>query len=55
MILITAATGQIGGAAARSLIDRGVAVRTLVRDPPRTAGLEGAELVQGSFLPPDRP
>jgi uncharacterized protein YbjT (DUF2867 family) len=49
MILITAATGQIGGAATRALVESGARVRALVPDTSRSAGLTGAELVQGSF------
>jgi uncharacterized protein YbjT (DUF2867 family) len=49
MILITAATGQIGRAATRTLVASGARVRALVRDPSRAAGLDGAELVKGSF------
>ena len=49
MILITAATGQIGRAATRTLVESGARVRALVRDTSRAAGLAGAELVQGSF------
>jgi uncharacterized protein YbjT (DUF2867 family) len=49
MILITAATGQIGRAATRMLIESGAPVRALVRDPARADGLSGAELVQGSY------
>jgi uncharacterized protein YbjT (DUF2867 family) len=49
MILITAATGQVGRQAVMELVAAGAAVRALVRDPSRAAGLEGAELLQGSF------
>lgn len=49
MILITAATGQVGGEAARELLRAGAPVRVLVRDPSRTTGLAGAEVVGGSF------
>ena len=49
MILITAATGQVGGQAARELVAAGAPVRALVRDPSRAAGLAGAEVVTGSF------
>ena len=49
MILITAATGQVGRAAARCLLASGAPVRALVRDPAKAGGLEGAELVRGSF------
>ncbi len=49
LILITAATGQVGGQAARELLASGRRVRVLVRDPSRAVGLERAELVVGSF------
>ena len=49
MILITAATGQIGRAATRRLVESGVPVRALVRDPARAGELSGAELVRGSY------
>jgi uncharacterized protein YbjT (DUF2867 family) len=35
MILVTGATGNVGGALARQLVDRGVAVRAVVRDPSK--------------------
>lgn len=49
MILVTAATGQVGRAVARALLDAGAGVRALVRDPSQAAGLEGAQLAQGAF------
>lgn len=48
-ILITGATGQVGGATVRNLTRAGVRVRALVRDPARATGLAGAEIVTGSF------
>ncbi|MDN5874272.1 MAG: SDR family oxidoreductase [Sinobacteraceae bacterium] len=48
-ILITGATGQVGGEAARTLAAKGKQVRALVRDPARATGLDGIELVQGDF------
>jgi nucleoside-diphosphate-sugar epimerase len=53
MILITAATGQVGRAAALGLLESGVPVRVLVRDPAKAGGLERAEL--GSWPPEHRP
>ncbi len=49
MILITAATGQVGAQAARGLARAGADVRALVRDPAVAGGLAGAEIVVGSF------
>ncbi len=49
MILITGATGQVGGAAVRALLDRRLAVRALVRDPAAADGLQGVEIVLGTF------
>lgn len=48
-ILVTGASGQVGGAAVRALLPRGAPVRALVRDPQTTSGLGGAELARGSF------
>lgn len=57
-ILITGATGQVGGAAARALQARGTPLqargtplRALVRDPEKAAAaLPGAELAAGDFM-----
>jgi uncharacterized protein YbjT (DUF2867 family) len=49
MILITGATGQVGGQAARDLVAAGAPIRALVRDPSRAIGLTDAEIVAGSF------
>jgi len=49
MILVTAATGQVGGEAARELVRAGARVRALVRDPAAAGELGGAEIVPGSF------
>lgn len=48
-ILVTGATGQVGGAVVRALAESGTPVRALVRDTSRTVDLEGAEIVIGSF------
>lgn len=51
-ILITGATGQVGGATARALLAQGAPVRALVRNRAMALeqhGLDGAEVVQGSF------
>ncbi len=51
-ILITGATGLIGGAVARRLLADGHAVRVLARDPARAGDLPrlGAEVVRGDIL-----
>jgi len=52
-ILITGATGYIGGLLAPYLISKGYAVRVLARDPKRLQGrtwLAKAEIVQGDVL-----
>jgi uncharacterized protein YbjT (DUF2867 family) len=53
LILVCGATGNQGGAVARSLLDRGFRVRALTRDPqkPEAQALaeQGAEVVQGDM------
>ena len=49
MILITAATGQVGSAALNVLVAAGAEVRALVRDPSAFAAPEGVQVVQGDF------
>ena len=49
MILITAATGQVGSAALNALAGAGAAVRALVRDPVGFAAPEGVQVVKGDF------
>jgi uncharacterized protein YbjT (DUF2867 family) len=55
-ILVLGATGKQGGAAAGHLLERGLRVRALVRDPsnPATANLagRGAELIQADLDDP---
>jgi dihydroflavonol-4-reductase len=53
--LVTGATGKVGGAVARGLLERGDEVRALVRDPARAAGLlpTGVELVRGDVTEPE--
>jgi uncharacterized protein YbjT (DUF2867 family) len=54
MYLVTGATGNVGGAVARQLHERGHSVRALVRDPSRAAGLPaGIELAVGDLDDPD--
>ena len=54
MIVITGATGHVGGEAARLLIESGVAVKLLVRDAARAAHLGAAHVVEGDFADPQR-
>lgn len=51
MILVTGITGNIGGATARALLERGVRFRALVRDLTKAGAwaTQGVELVQGDF------
>jgi uncharacterized protein YbjT (DUF2867 family) len=53
LVLVCGATGNQGGAVARSLLDRGFQVRALTRDPqkPEAQALadQGAEVVQGDM------
>ena len=51
MILITGATGNIGGEVVRLLLSKGVQVRALVRDTKKAEALaqSGVELAQGDF------
>jgi uncharacterized protein YbjT (DUF2867 family) len=50
MILVTGATGTIGGEVLRLLTQRGVKLRAMTRDPGRLAGFEA---VQGDFDEPE--
>ncbi|MFI6296546.1 NmrA/HSCARG family protein [Nonomuraea sp. NPDC050790] len=56
LVLVTGATGNQGGAAARHLLARGWAVRALVRDPDKPAAQalrdQGAELIRGDLDDP---
>lgn len=54
-ILVAGASGLLGGLAARKLLQRGFAVRSLTRNRGRLADLAraGAEVVQGDLLAPD--
>jgi dihydroflavonol-4-reductase len=51
-VLLTGATGLVGGAVARELVARGHAVRILARETSDTSALEplGAEVVRGDVL-----
>ena len=46
-VLVTGATGKVGHAVAAALLERGDAVRALVRDPSRASLPDGATAVQG--------
>ncbi len=50
MILVTAATGQIGGAALAALATSGAPVRALVRDSSRFEAPPGVGIVEGDFI-----
>ncbi len=49
-ILVTGATGRVGGHVVQQLVARGAAVRVLVRDPAKTSFPAGVEVVQGDLL-----
>jgi len=54
-VLVTGATGYVGGRLVPRLLDSGYRVRVLVRDPRRLQGrpwLEAVEVVQGDVLDP---
>lgn len=52
-LLVTGATGHVGGRVARRLAAAGVPQRLLVRDPARAPQLDGVELAQGSYADGD--
>ncbi len=52
MIVVTGATGHVGGLLARELADRGEPMRLLARDPARAPQLPGAEAVEGDYGDP---
>src|SRR6476469_7163384 len=55
-ILVTGATGYVGGRLVPRLLSAGYRVRCLARDPARLAGRAwpGAEIVAGDVLAPER-
>ncbi len=53
MILVTGATGNVGGALAAQLAARGEGVRAVVRDPARVKLPAGVEVVQGDLDLPE--
>ncbi|MFP3546568.1 NmrA/HSCARG family protein [Rhizobium sp. SIMBA_035] len=52
-ILVTGATGNIGGQVIQHLVDRGADVRALVRNPSKANFPAGVTLVKGDFLDVD--
>lgn len=54
-VAVVGASGQQGGAVAAALLDRGIGVRGLVRDPAKAAALveRGAQLVVADLADPD--
>ena len=52
-ILVTGATGTIGRNVVDQLVQRGAAVRALVRDPAKADFPSSVEVVQGDLLDPD--
>ncbi len=53
--LVTGATGKVGGATARALLERGDEVRVLVRDPERARGIlpSGVDVRRGDVTEPE--
>jgi uncharacterized protein YbjT (DUF2867 family) len=52
-ILVTGASGTIGRQVIEQLVQRGVAVRALVRDPAKAGFPAGVGVVQGDLMDPD--
>jgi uncharacterized protein YbjT (DUF2867 family) len=52
-ILVTGATGNVGRNVVEQLVNRGAAVRALVRDPSKASFPAGVEVVQGDLLDVD--
>ena len=53
MIVVTGASGHLGGLVARELAARGEPVRLVVRDAGRAPVLDGAEVAVADFGDPD--
>lgn len=49
-ILVTGATGRVGGHVVQQLVQRGADVRVLVRDPSKASFPAGVQVVQGDLL-----
>jgi uncharacterized protein YbjT (DUF2867 family) len=54
LIVVTGASGSVGGLVARELARRGVPFRTLTRTPERLEGLPGVEVVAASYARPEQ-
>ncbi|WP_414939085.1 NAD(P)H-binding protein [Amycolatopsis sp. cmx-11-51] len=52
MILVTGATGRVGGSVVSQLLDKGLSVRALVRDPQRALLPDGVHVVRGDLADP---
>ncbi len=52
-ILVTGATGRVGGHVVQQLVQRGADVRVLVRDPSKARFPAGVQVVQGDLLDVD--
>jgi uncharacterized protein YbjT (DUF2867 family) len=53
MIVVTGASGHVGGLVARELAARGEPIRLAVRDAGRAPALDGAEVVEADYGDPD--
>jgi uncharacterized protein YbjT (DUF2867 family) len=53
MIVVTGASGHVGGLVARELAARGEPIRLVVRDAGRAPALDGAEVVEADYGDPD--
>ena len=49
MIVVTGASGHVGGLVARELVSRGESIRLVVRDAGRAPALDGAEVVEADY------
>jgi uncharacterized protein YbjT (DUF2867 family) len=52
VFVVTGATGNVGREVVTELVERGVPVRALVRDPSAVAPIEGVELARGDLTDP---